>query len=166
MKKLMMSMVALVMAMSVNAQYLNDSSTPFSEGKFYVSTSFSGLNVTHTKATDWTLDLSARAGYMFIDNWMVVGVFDYLNVANGSSVTTNIGAGARYYFDKIGIYAGATAKYAHSKGFDDFVPEVYGGYAFFLGRHVTLEPEIYYEHSFKDGDYSGFGLRLGFGIYF
>ena len=35
MKKVFMSMIALMMAMSVNAQqYLNDSGTPFEEGKF------------------------------------------------------------------------------------------------------------------------------------
>ena len=44
MKKVFMSMIALMMAMSVNAQkYLNDSGTPFGEGKFYVGASFSGL---------------------------------------------------------------------------------------------------------------------------
>ena len=84
---------------------------------------------------------------------------------------TNIGAGARYYFDQIGIYAGLTAKYAHFKvsgvnGTSDFRPEINVGYAYFLSHHITLEPEIYYEHSFKDTDYSGFGLRLGCGIYF
>ena len=66
-----------------------------------------------------------------------------------------IGAGARYYFDQCGVYAGLLAKYAHTTGNDDFVPEVHVGYAFFLGRHVTLEPEVYFEHSFNDSDYSG-----------
>ena len=41
------------------------------------------------------------------------------------------------------------------------------GYSFFLNRTVTIEPEIYYNQSLKDhNDYSGFGLRIGFGIYF
>jgi hypothetical protein len=31
---------------------------------------------------------------------------------------------------------------------------------------VTVEPEIYFDMSTKDiKDYSGFGLRIGFGIY-
>ena len=34
MKKIMMTLVALVMAISANAQYLNDSEKVFSQGKF------------------------------------------------------------------------------------------------------------------------------------
>ena len=129
----------------------------------------SGVN--YSKATDWTLGLQAKGGYLFLDNWMLVGVFDYVNRSNGSSIAVNIGAGARYYFDQVGIYTGITAKYSHDKvsgvkGYDDFKPEIYAGYAFFLSHHVTIEPEIYYEHSFHDTDYSGFGLRLGFGYFF
>lgn len=166
MRKLMMSMVALLMAMSVNAQYLNESETPFTQGKFYVAASASNLNLNYSKATDWSLGLQAKAGYFFLDDWMVLGVFDYNNISNGSSVTTEIGGGARYYFSQNGIYVGAIAKYAHATGFNDFQPEANVGYAFFLNRHVTVEPEVYYEHSFKDNDYSGFGIRLGFGYYF
>ena len=130
MKKVFMSMIALMMAMSVNAQkYLNDSGTPFEEGKFYVGASFSGLGVNYSKATDWTLGLQAKGGYLFLDNWMLVGVFDYVNRSNGSSIAVNIGAGARYYFDQVGIYTGITAKYSHDKvsgvkGYDDFKPEI------------------------------------------
>ena len=50
--------------------------------------------------------------------------------------------------------------------FNDFRPEINAGYSFFLNRNITLEPEVYYEQSFKDSDYSGFGLRIGLGIYF
>lgn len=166
MKKIMFSIVALLMAASVNAQYLNDSKTPFAQGKFYVAASASNLTLNYSKSSDWSLGLAAKAGYMFLDNWMVLGVLDYQNISNGSMTTTDLGAGARYYFEKYGIYLSAIAKYAHSTGFNDFQPEVNVGYAYFLGRHITIEPEFYYEHSFKDNDYSGFGLRLGFGIYF
>ena len=172
MKKLLMSAVALMMAMSVNAQsFLNDSETPFSEGKFYVGASFSGLEAKYSKANDWSLGLQAKAGYLFLDNWMLVGVLAYENISNGSAIGVNIGGGARYYFDNIGIYAGITAKYSHDKikggeGYDDFKPEAYAGYAFFVSKHVTIEPELYYEHSFHDTDYSGFGLRVGFGYFF
>ena len=47
------------------------------------------------------------------------------------------------------------------------MPTIQLGYAFFLNRTVTIEPELYYNQSLKDhSDYSGFGLRIGFGIYF
>ena len=166
MKKLMMAAIGLMMATSMSAQYLNTSRTPFYEGKFYVGASASNLSLKYNKAEDFSLGIAAKAGYLFLDNWMVLGMFDYSNIANGSVTYTNIGAGARYYFEQNGIYAGLVAKYAHSTGNDDFVPEVHVGYAFFLGRHVTLEPEAYFEHSFNNSDYSTFGLRLGFGYYF
>ena len=162
MKKLMMAAIGLMMATSVNAQkILNESTTPFEESKFYIGASLSGLTLNYSKASDWSFGLSAKAGYLFLDNWMALGVFDYQNYSSGTVTSTNIGAGARYYFD-----LGLTAKYAHSTGVDEFKPEINVGYAFFLGHYVTLEPELYYEQSFRDGKYSQFGLRLGFGVYF
>ena len=170
MKKLMMAAIGLMMAMSVNAQYLNDSETPFTEGKFYVSASASSASFAYSKSTDFKLGLNAKAGYLFMDNLMVLGVVEFSGQNNFDILTTQIGAGARYYFENCGIYLGAIAKYAHVKSFEtnfsDFRPEIHAGYCFFLGRHVTLEPEAYYEHSFKDSDYSGFGLRIGIGVYF
>ena len=165
-----MAAIGLMMAMSVNAQYLDDSETPFTEGKFYVSASASSASFAYSKSTDFKLGLNAKAGYLFMDNLMVLGVVEFSGQNNFDILTTQIGAGARYYFENCGIYLGAIAKYAHVKSFEtnfsDFRPELHAGYCFFLGRHVTLEPEAYYEHSFKDSDYSGFGLRVGIGIFF
>ena len=170
-----MAAIGLMMAtVSVNAQYLNDPETPFTEGKFYVSASASSASFSYSKNTDFKLGLNARAGYLFLDNVMALGVFEFVGQNNFDILTTQIGAGARYYFESCGIYLGALAKYAHVKdktsdlgiSFSDFRPEAHVGYCFFLGRHVTLDPEVYYEHSFKNSDYSGFGLRIGIGIYF
>ena len=167
MRKLMMAAIGLMMATSVNAQkVLNESTTPFEESKFYIGASLSGLTLNYSKASDWSLGLSAKAGYLFLDNWMVLGVIDYQNYSSGTVTSTNIGAGARYYFERNGVFLGLTAKYAHSTGVDEFKPEINVGYAFFLGHYVTLEPELYYEQSFKNSKYSQFGLRLGFGVYF
>ena len=138
MKKLMMTFAAMMMAASMNAQYLNDSGTPFEQDKMYVAASMSAVS--------------------------------FLSQNNGDYKSFEIGAGARYYFDKVGIFLGAMAKYAHQTALgskvNDFQPEIQAGYAFFLGRHVTIEPELYYKHSFKDSDYSSFGLRVGAGFYF
>ena len=165
-----MAAIGLMMAMSVNAQYLNDSETPFTEGKFYVSASASSASFAYSKSTDFKLGLNAKAGYLFMDNLMVLGVVEFSGQNNFDILTTQIGAGARYYFENCGIYLGAIAKYAHVKSsdvsFSDFRPEIHAGYCFFLGEHLTLDPEVYYEHSFKDSDYSGLGVRIGLGIYF
>ena len=171
MKKLMMAAIGLMMATSMNAQeYLNDSGTPFEQDKVYVAASVSSAALSYTKSTDFNIGIGGKVGYFFIDNLMALGVVDFLSQSNGDYRTFEIGAGARYYFDKIGIYVGTLAKYASQKAFDttvnDFQPEFHAGYAFFLGRFITIEPELYYKHSFKDSDYSGFGLRIGAGIYF
>ena len=170
MKKLMMAAIGLMMAFSANAQYLNESRTPFYQGKFYLNAACSSTTLAYSKASDFQLGINAKAGYFLLDNLMAVGVAGFDMVNNGDQRTIELGAGARWYFDTVGIYVGAIAKYANQKAYDfsidDFRPEVNVGYAFFLNRNITLEPEAYYEHSFKDSDYSGFGLRLGLSIYF
>ena len=170
MRKILISLVALMTAMSVNAQSLNEIDTPFGEGKFYVNASASSASLSYSKSSDFKLGLNAKAGYLFMDNLMALGVVEFNGQNNFDVLTTQIGAGVRYYFANNGIFLGLIAKYAHVKAngssFSDFRPEIHGGYCFFLGRHITLEPEAYYEHSFKDSDYSGFGLRVGIGVYF
>ena len=170
MRKILISMVALMATMSANAQYLNESETPFTEGKFYVSASASSASLAYSKSTDFALGINGKVGYLFMNNLMALGVAEFNSQKNFDVITMELGAGARYYFERTGIFLGALAKYAHTKGdgssFSDFRPELHAGYCFFLGHHVTLDPEIYYEHSFKDSDYSGFGLRIGIGIYF
>ena len=161
----MMTMVALVMAISANAQYLNDSDTPFTQDKWYLGASFSGMDLSYHKGSDWMLDVTAKGGYLIADNWMITGQAGYqAQVSTPSRVT--LGAGLRYYFDSCGVYVGAIAKYAHHDHFSDFLPELSVGYAYFLSGKLTVEPEVYYEHSTKNSDYSGFGVRIGLGLYF
>ena len=170
MKKLMMAAIGLMMATSMSAQYLNYSETPFSEGKFYVNASASSASLSYSKNTDFAMGINAKAGYLFLDNVMLLGVLQFDGKNNFDVLTTQIGAGARYYFEQNGLFLGAVAKYANVKvddsSFSDFRPEVNVGYCFFLGRHIAAETEAYYEHSFKDSDYSGLGVRFGLGIYF
>ena len=103
MKKVLMSMVALVMAMSANAQYLNDSNTPFEEGKMYVNAAYSGTTLTYSKSTDLKLGINAKAGYFIIDNLMGVAVAGINTMNKGDHLTAELGAGARWYFDTVGI---------------------------------------------------------------
>lgn len=40
------------------------------------------------------------------------------------------------------------------------------GYAYFIGKSVTIEPALYYDQSFKKhSDYSKIGFRIGLGLY-
>jgi hypothetical protein len=165
MKKVIMAAIGLMMAVSVNAQSHSGSTTPFHEGKWMIGASASGLDLSYHKGAKWSIDLEAKAGYLFVDNWMITAKLAYDNSTYTSSVF-GVGAGLRYYIEQNGLYVGAGGKFVHSNGIDDFLPEANVGYAFFLSRHITIEPEIYYELSTKCSDYSGLGLKLGFAFYF
>lgn len=165
MRKLMMAAVGLMMAISANAQYLNDNKNVFSQDKWYVGASVSGFDLSWHKYADWTFDLQAKAGYLFIDDWMVTGQLGWQAQTDVPSFF-KIGAGLRYYFESCGIYAGVSGNYLHWDDWNDFRPELNVGYAYFLTGKLTLEPEVYYEYSTDNSDNSGFGIRLGFGLYF
>ena len=78
-----------------------------------------------------------------------------------------MGAGGRYYITQNGIFLGANCKLVHANGsYNDLMPGIEVGYAFFISRTLTIEPSIYYQQSFKShSDDSTIGLRVGFGIY-
>ena len=195
MKKVMMAAIGLMMAVSVNAQkYLNDSDTPFEQGKVYISGTISTASLAYSKESKFNIGLAGRAGYFLIDNLMGLGQVGFVSTQGGDEQIFEIGAGARYYFDQVGLYVGLMANFHHDKYMvpaidesnletlslenlmslgdmkaetsNEFRPELYVGYAFFLGRHITLEPEVYFSPSFKNSDQTNFGLNIGFGIYF
>ena len=156
-KKLAALLVGLMVSMAGHAQFEQD--------KLYFSAAASNMNLNFTGSQKWGVDAQAKAGWLFEDDWMVVGNLGYGN-HKGTPNYFNVGAGLRYYIEQNGLYLGLGANYVHNNSYDDFMPEVNLGYAFFLSRTVTIEPELYYKQSLKDhSDYSGFGLRLGFGIY-
>ena len=170
MKKTILSLLCAFCAMAANAQTNNTTyqdRPPFGEGKSYVASSLSGLDLNFNDCEKWKLDIAAKAGYLFQDNWMVTAQAEY-DWRKTSSNALVAGAGLRYYIEQNGLYVGLGANYVHKwHDYDDLMPNINVGYAFFLNRTVTIEPEVYYNQSFKNhSDYSGFGFRIGFGIYF
>ena len=165
MKKLMMAAIGLMMAMSANAQYLNESGKVFSQDKWYVGISTSGLDLNWNKISKWSLNLQAKGGYLFADDWMVLGNIGWETQADAPNFF-KAGAGIRYYFESCGIYAGLIGNYMHYDEWNEFRPEVHVGYAYFLTGKLTIEPEIYYQQTTKSGGSSGIGLRVGFGLFF
>ena len=164
MKKIIVMMVALMAVMSVKAQrYVSD--TPFTKGKMYAGASLSGIDLNYNSTTKWNLGIDGKAGYFLFDDVMALGEVQW-GVHQEMPNDLSVGVGMRYYIRQNGIYLGAGANYKHSEGYNDFMPNVHVGYAFFLSRTVTIEPELYYNMSTKSfKDYSGFGLRIGFCIY-
>lgn len=159
-KKVIAMIASLFMAVTANAQ--------FEQGKVYLGGSLTGLNLKYSGIDNLSLGLQAQAGYMFDDNLMLLGQVAYdHNGGKGSKNNVSFGVGGRYYIEQNGIYLGVNCKYIHgSHGYNDVMPGVEVGYAFFLSRTVTVEPAIYYDQSFKNhSDFSTIGLKIGLGVY-
>lgn len=158
MKKIAFVLVALMMSVAANAQ--------FEQGKKYISTSLSGLNLSYSGSEKVHLGLQAKGGYLFMDNLMATAHIGYETQDEIPDFLT-LGVGGRYYIVQNGIYLGAGVNYKHSGSCNDVMPTVQVGYAFFLNGCITIEPELYYEQSFKNHkDFSKVGLRVGLGFYF
>lgn len=159
-KKLLVLMVTTLFALSANAQFEKD--------KMYIGGSLTGLNLSYSGSTELNLGLQAQAGYMLEDDIMVLAQAALqCNNLSGSHDSFAVGLGGRYYIEQNGVFLGVNCKFVHAnKSYNDIMPGVEVGYAFFLSRTVTVEPAIYYDQSFKSHrDYSTIGLRLGVGIY-
>lgn len=160
MKKIATLLVALLTVVTAHAQ--------FEEGKVYLGGSLTGLNLSYNGSEDLNLGLQAQVGYMFRDNWMVTAQAGYNHSGNDNiSDQLMVGAGLRYYIIDNGLFLGLNAKLVHANhNYNDLKPGLEVGYAFFLGKSVTLEPAIYYDQSFRNhSDYSTIGLRVGVGVY-
>ncbi len=155
MKKIALFVVALVTSVVANAQ--------FEQGKGYLGASLSGFDMS-SQAKKFHFGFDAKLGYMFADNLMLLGEVSY-DKTEDSPYSLSIGGGDRYYIIQNGLYLGAGLKYKHAFEYNDLLPNIHLGYAFFLSRTVTLEPELYFDISTKSYDYSAYGLRIGIGVY-
>lgn len=157
-RKLFLMIVGLLLTVAAQAQ--------FEQSKKYIGASLSGLNLSYNGTEKTNFGLQAKGGFLFTDDWMAIGQLAY-NKQTDLPAAVSLGAGVRYYIVQNGLYLGASVNYLHAgDAYDDFRPSIQIGYAFFLSETVTIEPEIYYNHSCKNhSDYSTIGLSIGFGIY-
>ncbi len=171
MKKIALFVMALMMTVAAHAQ--------FEQGKFYMGASLSGLDFSYNGNQKGKFAFQSRVGYLVLDDVMFTAQLGY-EKQNSLPHQLQAGIGARYYIEQNGLYLGASAIYKHNgdyykyangsnqhfSGYKDLLPSVQVGYAFFVSRTVTIEPELYYEQSFKNhSDYSTVGFRLGVGVY-
>lgn len=160
MKKIFLLLTVFFVGMSAHAQFEKD--------KMYLGASLSGLDLSYSGLSKLNLTAQAKVGYMIEDNWMVMAQAGIQRVGGeNSSTALSAGVGGRYYIVQNGLFLGANANLVHaSKSYNDFVPAVEVGYAFFVSKTVTIEPSVYYRQSFKShSDYSTIGLNIGVGIY-
>lgn len=159
-KKILAMAVALMATLTASAQ--------FEKGKTYVGGSLTGLNAKYTGSDKFSIGVQAQGGYLIADDFMLYGQASYEHSGNKAiSDKYSAGIGTRYYIEQNGIYLGVNCKYVHAgKKFNDVMPGVEVGYAFFVNNSVTVEPAIYYDQSFKNHkDYSTIGLKIGVGVY-
>ena len=160
-KKLFILLGALLLTMTANAQ--------FEANKTYIGGSLSGLNLNYNGNEHLHLGAEAQVGKLVVDNLMLLGQAGYEHTGGDSKTPDHVmvGAGFRYYIIQNGLYLGANAKLIHANhSYNDLMPGLEVGYAFFLSRTVTIEPAVYYDQSFKNhSDYSTIGLKVGIGIY-
>ena len=159
-KKFYMLIMALLISITANAQ--------FEQGKWYLGASMSGLDISYSGAENFNIGLDAKAGYLIADDWMLLGQLGWQHNGHaGESDAVTLGIGGRYYIIQNGLYLGVNAKLVHAyHNYNDFLPGIEVGYAFFLNKTLTIEPAIYYDQSFKrHSDYSKIGFRIGLGVY-
>jgi len=164
MKKLFACLL-LVLATTVSAN------AQFEKNKWYVNASLTGLNLSHSKSEGTNFGFAMAGGAFVADNLAILLNFKGQYVEHGFD-ETSIGAQGRYYFASCGVYGGLGMTYKHltssgnfKKNLVCFTPEV--GYAFFLGRNLTIEPAVYYDISLDEtSEYSKLGFKIGFGLYF
>ena len=168
MKKIAMMLIALTMTMAVQAQYYrsNKSTTPFSQGKVFIGASLTGLDLSYSGIDKFKTAGTAQVGYLALDNLMVTAEAG-VDCSDDKGHALLAGAGGRYYIEQNGLFLGAKVNYVHGyKSYNDVMPGVEVGYAFFLSRTVTVEPSVYYNQSFKRHSYySKIVLKIGIGVY-
>lgn len=148
---------------------VHTASAQFEQDKLYVGASLTGLNLGYNGKDGLEFGADAKAGYFFTDDWLLLGQFSY-NHSGNEAVADHItvGAGLRYYIIQNGLYLGVNGKLLHAyHNYNDLMPGVEIGYAFFLSGTATIEPSIFYDQSFRNHkDYSTLGFKIGFGLYF
>ena len=154
------AVVALGLMVSVGAH------AQFESGKQYCGASLTGLNLSYNGSEELSLGIQAKAGYFFEDDMMLLAQAEYKHSGlEGVKDYWALGAQGRYYIEQNGIYLGAGVKLIHTGSYNDVMPGVEVGYAFFVSKQVTIEPAVYYDQSFKNhSDYSTVGVKVGIGI--
>ncbi|MEG1563723.1 MAG: outer membrane beta-barrel protein [Bacteroides sp.] len=161
MKKVVLVICLLVASLAAKAQ--------FEQGKWIVNPSITGLDFTYSKNDKAQFGFGAQAGTFLVD-----GVALMVDASADWSKPIDIytlGTGARFYFNKTGVYLGAGVDMNRFrwKGGDsdtDWGVGLEAGYAYFLSHTVTIEPAVYYKWRFNNSDLSKFGIKIGFGLYF
>ena len=130
----------------------------FEKGKVYCGASLTGLNLSYSGSSELNLGLQGQAGYLFADNLMAVGNLSYQHTGKeGVKDYVSVGVQADIISFRMVSISDWEPGLAHTGSYNDVMPGLEVGYAFFVSRTVTIEPAVYYDQSFKES------LRLLYG---
>jgi hypothetical protein len=182
MKKLLLSAAIALFAFSnVNAQ---DGGGQTSKGKWLIeaNTGFSAAGgselgyLQHTANTGFGLtsidgmtiwSVGSEAGYFIMDDLAIKAGLGYTDYDGTSIFSYKVGA--KYYIlSKIPVQIDVNGSSMKEWDEKPLWLGLQGGYAFFLGQNVSVEPGLRYSHSLnKDVTDEGiFELRVGFALHF
>lgn len=160
-------MKKVLLALAMTAMTALCAHAQFESGKQYYGASLSGLGVSYSDRNQFSFGAAAQAGLMVADDVLLMGEAG-VDYGNSAWRSIYIGGKCRYYIEENGIFLGAGARLKHEfKNYNDFqiTPEV--GYCYFVSRHVSIEPSIYFNLSCTDFSHnSEVGLKVGLGLYF
>lgn len=141
----------------------------FEKGTWIINPSFTGLGFSHSDNEKVKIGINMDTGCFLGDGFalMVRGGGDWSKAVDKYT----IGTGMRIYFNKTGIYIGGGAdltRYRYKGGTHDTAWKLSmdAGYAFFIAKNVTIQPAFYYNWCFNDNDFSEYGVKVGFALYF
>jgi hypothetical protein len=168
MKKIMLTLVGLLALGYVNAQSKNDGQT--SKGKWLIeantgswatgNTSFSLM--TTDGNTSWSVGLDG--GYFISDDLAIKAGFGYSD--SGASDIFTYKVGAKYYVGSQ-FPIGADFTGISNDNFDATWIGLQGGYAWFVGKNVSIEPAIRYNITLDEAKAdSAFQALVGFALHF
>ena len=165
MKKLLV-VAMMAFGLAVNAQESNGQT---SKGKFVIEANTGSASTGNTSFslassdgnTAWAVGLDG--GYFVMDNLAVKAGLGYAD--SGVSDVFTYKVGAEYYImGNIPVGVDFTGS-SFSGGSTNWIG-LQGGYALFLGEHVSVKPAVRYNIGLEDGQNGVFQGLVGFALYF
>lgn len=166
MKKIVLAAIAVLTFGWANAQEQT------AEGKWLIetNTSFGAAQVGNTGFSLWSTDgtttwnVGAEGGYFVANNLAVKVGLGYGD--NGSDSSFSYKVGGKYYIaNKFPVevsYTGQTIKDQETASFVG----LQGGYAWFIGKNVSVEPGLRYNVCLNDYYKDVFQVNVGFALHF
>lgn len=176
MKKLLLCAAFAAFGFSMNAQ--DDASGQTAKGKWLIeaNTNFGEAHGSNTgfsltsKDGNTSYNLGLEGGYFIMDDLAIKAGLGYGDSGeDGEDGSFSYKLGAKYY-----ILSKIPVQLDINGGSGNDITPMYvglqGGYAWFLGENVSIEPGLRYDFGMNedagDGDLNPFSVRIGFALHF